>query len=53
MREPRLVQETGPEALVLGELRRDQLERDRPLERYVPGPVDDPMPPRPSSDSTR
>ena len=39
--EPRLAQEAGAEALVLGQLRRDQLERDGTLERQVGRPVDD------------
>ena len=39
--EPRLAQEALAEALVLGELGRDQLERDRPLEREVGRAVDD------------
>ncbi len=38
--ETRLAQEARPEALVLGELRGDQLQRHRPLQRQVGGPVD-------------
>ena len=40
-RQPRFAQEATAEVLVLGELRRDQLERDRTLERQVGRPVDD------------
>ena len=36
-----LAQEAGTERLVLGQLRRDQLQRDRALERQVDRPVDD------------
>ncbi len=43
-RQPRLAQEALPEALILGELGRDQLERDRPIEPRVDRPVDDAHP---------
>jgi hypothetical protein len=34
-RQPRLAQEARPEPLVLSQLRRDQLQRHRPLERQI------------------
>jgi hypothetical protein len=42
--EPRLVEEAHPEALVLGQFGRDQLQRDRPPERQVGRSVDDAHP---------
>jgi hypothetical protein len=43
--EPRLADESLPEPLVLGQLRREDLERDLPLEPVVLGEVDDAHPP--------
>ena len=40
--EPRLAQEALAEALVVGELAGDHLQRHRPFEPEVGGPVDDP-----------
>ena len=42
--EARLAQEAVAEALVVGELPRDHLQRDRPVESQVGRPVDDPHP---------
>jgi hypothetical protein len=46
-RQPRFAQEALPEALVLGQLRGDQLERDRPVQRYVGRAVHDTHPAAP------
>ncbi len=43
-RQPRFAQKAVPEALVLCQLGRDQLQRDRPLEPKVGGAVDDAHP---------
>ena len=42
--EPRLLEKTGSEMLVLRELGRDQLQRDRPLQRQIPRAVHDAHP---------
>jgi hypothetical protein len=41
-RDPRLVGETAPEALVAGEVGRDHLQRQDVVERQMGRPVDDP-----------
>ena len=52
-RDPRLLAEAAAEALVGGELRRDDLERDDVVERQVGRLVDDAHPPLPASPSIR
>ena len=52
-RELRLAEEPLAEALALGELRRQQLQRHLAPEPDVLGAVDGPIPPRPSSSSSR
>ena len=43
-RQPRLPQEAHPIQLVLGQRRRQHLERHHPIQRALPRPVDDPHP---------